>query len=73
MTVYRGITEGWFAVGDREVHISVGQEWDDEIPAHAEVIARWGGRGSEVLRAPNIEAATAAPGEQRSTRRKPAA
>lgn len=55
----------------RDVHLDPSIPLDENDAEDAEVIAAWKHRG--VLFADNVEAATAAPGEQRSTRRKPAA
>lgn len=51
----------------RDVHIEPGIPLDDRDDEDAAVIKEWASRG--VVRADNIEAATAAPGEKRSTRR----
>lgn len=55
----------------RDVHLEPAVPLDDADADDAEVIKAWLGRG--LVRQDNIEAATAAPGEQRSTRRKSAA
>ena len=57
----------------RDVPMDPGQPFDDADPEQAKIIAEWGPKGRGILIADNIEAATAAPGETRSTRRKPAA
>jgi hypothetical protein len=55
----------------RDVTLNPSVPLDDSNPDDAEVIKRWAG---SLLVAENIESATAAPGERRSTRRtKPAA
>ena len=71
MTIYRVKNPGSYHVEalGRDVNLSEADELDDQDPQDAEVITAWGPRG--VLRAPNVEAATKAPGEQRTTRRKP--
>lgn len=52
---------------DREVRLDPAIPIDDQDPEGAAIVARW---GSSLLRADSqVEAATAAPGEQRSTRR----
>lgn len=61
----------WVEGLGRDVRLHAGQELDDQNADDAAIIKEWAPRG--LLRAPNIESATAAPGEVRSTRRKPAA
>lgn len=68
MTIFRATQEGWFAVGDREVHLDPAVALDDNYPDDAEVIAVLGPRG--LVRPDNIEAATAAPGERRAVSRR---
>lgn len=56
-------------LGDPTV-LDPGQPYDDQDPDDAKIVARW----RDLMVAENtVEAATAAPGEQRSTRRKSAA
>lgn len=55
----------------RDVKLDPTREYDDRFPEDAAIIAEWAPRG--LLRSPNIESATAAPGETRNVRRKPAA
>lgn len=61
----------WVKGLGRAVSLHPGQELNDELPDDAIIIKEWGPRG--LVRAPNVESATAAPGETRTTRRKPAA
>ena len=72
MTIYRTtqpLTAYVTGLG-RDVPMDLGQPFDDEIPEHAIIIAEWGPKGRGLLFADNVESATAAPGEKRSTRRK---
>lgn len=69
MTIYR-VREHmsvWVEALGREVTLDPAVELDDTFPDDAAVIAAWKDRG--VLRAPNVESATSAPGERRATRR----
>jgi hypothetical protein len=61
----------WVESLGREVRIKPDAPLDESDPTAKAVIKEWKDRG--VMYAPNVEAATAAPGELRSTRRKPAA
>lgn len=53
----------------RDVPMDPAQSFDDTIPDEAAIIAEWGPKGRGVLYAENIEEATSAPGELRTTRR----
>lgn len=55
----------------RDVHVDPRQDLDDQFPEDAAIIAALAPRG--LVRAVNVEQATAAPGESRSVRRKPVA
>lgn len=55
----------------RDVTLDPAVELDDQLHDDAIVIAQWAPRG--LLRASNVEQATAAPGETRTTRRTRAA
>ena len=50
-----------------DVFLEPGKVYDDDDPEAAELVRAHPG----FFEAPNVEAATAAPGERRSTRRKP--
>ena len=69
MTVYRvkQFMTVWVDALQRDVALDPAVELNDIYPEDAAVIAEWAGRG--LVRAPNVEAATSAPGEARSTRR----
>lgn len=69
MTIYRAkerVTV-WVEALGRDVTLDPAVELDEQFPDDAAVIAEWAHRG--LLRSPNVESATAAPGEARSTRR----
>jgi hypothetical protein len=53
----------------RDVPMDPAQPFDDDIPEQALIVAEWGPKGRGLLFADNVEAATAAPGEKRTTRR----
>lgn len=69
MTVYRATERMRVFVASlgRDVTLDPSKELDDQFPEDAAVIAEWAPRG--MVRQPNVEAATAAPGEMRNTRR----
>lgn len=69
MAIYR-VTQHmnvWVEALGRDVTLDPSVELDDEYPDDAAIIKEWAPRG--VVRAPNVESATAAPGEKRNTRR----
>lgn len=72
MTIYRARERAtvWVEALGRDVTLDPAVDLDDSNPEDAAVIAAWAGRGK--LSTPNVESATAAPGERRSTRRRPA-
>lgn len=57
----------WVEALGRDVSLDPAVELDDAFADDAAVIAEWAPRG--LVRQPNVEAATAAPGETRATRR----
>lgn len=69
MTIYRARerTSVYVEALGRDVSLDPSVELDDQYPDDAAVIAEWGPRG--LVRCPNVESATAAPGEARNTRR----
>lgn len=69
MTIYRARerTSVYVKALGRDVSLDPSVELDDQYPDDAAVIAEWGPRG--LVRCPNVESATAAPGEARNTRR----
>lgn len=69
MTIYRvnQPMNVWVEALQRDVALDPAVELNDAYPEDAAVIAEWVDRG--LVRAPNVEAATSAPGEARSTRR----
>ena len=67
--IYRATEQAsvWVESLGRDVQLDPSKEYDDSFPGDAAVSAEGAPRG--LLRAPNVESATAAPGETRTTRR----
>ena len=65
MTIHFANTDACVNMDGTDVHIRKGQRFDDSDAATRAIVKRW----PDYFEAPNVEQATAAPGEKRATRR----